>query len=123
MGTLPVVLVDQGEGRAGDRFGHVQGLGQSLHERGLARPELSDEQDELAAVHQLGHERAEAARDLYRLGADLEAGTSRHTVTPAVASATLARTKSARICARGSAPPRRAAAGCSVGISTEPPKG
>ena len=34
------------------------------------------------------------------------------------ASASFARTKSARICASGVAPPRSAAAGCSVGIST-----
>ena len=100
-----------------------EGPGQPLRERGLARAELADEQDQVAAVHQLGHERAEAACGLHRVGADLEAGTGRHTVTPAAASASLARTKSARIWASGSAPPRRAAAGCNVGMSTRAAEG
>ena len=87
---------------------HVEAVREPLGERGLARAEVARQHEDVARTGQLGELGREGTRvvDRLRTGEDHEP------------SAFLARTRSARICAIGSAPPRRTAAGWNVGTST-----
>src|SRR5262249_46155012 len=100
---------------AGNGLVDAQRQREALHERRLARAHVAYEQEEVAAAHVVGDDARQFLGGGRRLGAQ---GSSHDSVTPASASANLARTKSARISASGWAPPRNAAAGCSVGMST-----
>ena len=46
---IPVrVVLGEGEGRTGDRFGDATGLGQALHQRGFPCSELALEEEDAA---------------------------------------------------------------------------
>ena len=111
----PVVRAGQRERRAGDRLGRRRAPRPKPWANAvLPGAELAGEQDEVAGPRELGQRRRPARLrvvDRRRCAARPSRGRR-----SGAASASLARTKSARICASGSPPPRSTAAGCSVGI-------
>src|SRR4051794_21189968 len=115
----PFVLACQRERGARHDLVDLEAAGEALGERGLAAAEVPHEQDQVPGPHHLRDGAGQGPGLVDRAGAALQhAGVVHERVPEAAARATLARTKSARIWASGSFPPRSAAAGCSVGIST-----
>src|SRR5262249_22485327 len=113
--VMALAAMHERERRARDPIGDAQLAREALHERGLADTELADEEDEVAATRMRRDDSGRGLRVVDARGAER--------LHAHVASASLARTKSARICASRSAPPRRAGAGCSVGTSRASPNG
>src|SRR5690606_8467658 len=64
----PFVLPGEREGRARDRLGDAEGCAEALGERGLARAEVADEQDEVTWTSELGDGGGELAGLVDRSG-------------------------------------------------------
>src|SRR4051812_1359728 len=109
-----LVGVHDHERRAGDRLFNTEGPAEPLHECGLARAEVTGEQNEIAGPGNGGQFSGQCARVVGRLRV-----CSQH-----AANTLLARTRSARILASTSLPPPcRAAEGWNVGTSVALPYG
>ncbi len=122
------VAADQCERRARDLLVDAEAPTEALRERGLARAQVADQHEQVRRAGELGQGRSQVAGLVHRRGpGDQLRGPLGHDaaspVVPAPASACLARTRSERILAIGSPPPRRTAAGWNVGTSTVPPSG
>src|SRR4051794_20195395 len=96
------VLTSEHERGARDALGDPEAATEALHQRRLTGTELTGEQHDVARTGELRDRRAEVAGGVDARGL----GDDRH-----AANACLARTKSARIWASGSPPPRNTAAG------------
>ena len=106
------VAPDQGERRAGHWLTDAHGPGQALREGGLARSEIAVEKKHVAREQGPGDPRGHGRSGSGPRTQDPEAHPGPAANLAASASrATRARTKSARILATTSPPPRRAAAG------------
>ena len=122
-GSRPVVGADQDEGRAGDRLGDAQAPGEALDERGLARAQVAGQQDEVAGRGQAAPARRPGPGSRRRTwsGADHDRIDDRARAGRRPLRRRrycLARTRSARIWATVSPPPRSTAAGWKVGTRT-----